>query len=740
MNILKYLSCVPLILFVCSCSSDSEETIDDTIPPQLDISLNGISDSSPEETPVIGNQLVINVSAEDASGIQKIEAFIDNNKVAEDRDAPFQLTIDLSGFSSKIGLASKYKDYILRVNATDNEGNVASKEQIINIDNELPTISDVSLEKESVIGGDTNPITFNVVDNEELDSVKVYINNELLIEISDGNYEININTNLLVDGDNTLKIEAIDLAKNIASYDVIFYVDNTGPEITFQNIDDGQVVDESIMLDPIIKDDFSEIVMVEYLIDGEVIYQVDQSGDFKWDLDSNAYETGIKTISLRAMDELGNSNLTEISIEILRRLIVINFPQGFYNPEIARLFVFASDMEGKLLDNQRVYPETEKIILRTSENISDAFEYMLTFAEYISFATANSSTFTTVANISNLSELNLRIPTQTYALDTFYFPAVGFDSYDSYNSFGHSRLGGGDLRPGNEEFRFTRNYDALAGLQTNKIYVLLNNLTLDTFSYAVFDWDLSGISEIRSDMFTEDGFVLGTSQTDIPTENIERIGLTYYGYFDENDFQNDIWHIDRGIEYQAMPNNKFNYYYNGVFYKRKYELTINDNFITGTGSPDELHSGLDWSIDYTFEDKTFNFSTSGLGHYVGKIIMLDDSNGGIELNGKKVNYYWTVAYDSQNQNVIKLPEIPQEIQSWDFYTFYEQNQLYVSQLEIRKYEGIQDYKDYLEKLIKNNKYRHLVSPKMEAVYLNPFAEEYFKYFYFKGSTNSFLID
>ena len=158
----------------------------DTISPEVEFSIVGFPKTSTSNEPiVVSNQIEIKIDARDNGGIAKIEAFINDEKVGEDSTAPYNIIVDVSGYTSKISQTSKFKDYILRITVTDINGNETSEEQVIYIDNELPLISDVSLENTSLINGSDNIITFNVSDNEGLLKVNVHINEILYSEIFD---------------------------------------------------------------------------------------------------------------------------------------------------------------------------------------------------------------------------------------------------------------------------------------------------------------------------------------------------------------------------------------------------------------------------------------------------------------------------------------------------------------------------------------------------------------------------
>ena len=350
------------ILFIafsilCSCSSDSSDPTPepDTVAPTVDFAIAGISGSSNSQTVVVSSQIQINVDADDESGIAKVEAFIDGEKVGEDTTSPYQITIDVSSYASKNNLTAKFTDYTLKVTVTDTSGNETSKEQVIHIDNELPSITEVSLTEGQVIGGDTNTVTFNVSDNEGFNSVKTYLNDTILEEVTEGINEINLNTLELSDGENFLKIEATDLANNITTYEVPFIADNTGPEITLESLVAGQIVDEPIQLNPDVSDANSTIASVEFFLANDTQVVLEGDVTYSWDLDPSAFNPGSISIFIKATDGLGNESSAEFPIEILRRLITINIPEDFYNPIWARMYVFASAPDGKVVDSERIF-------------------------------------------------------------------------------------------------------------------------------------------------------------------------------------------------------------------------------------------------------------------------------------------------------------------------------------------------------------------------------------------------
>jgi len=562
MNAIKFSISFLALCIVISCSSDSNEIIDDTTPPKLNISIEGLEEINNGPL-TVSDKIILNIEAQDTSGLEKVEAFIDDEKVGEDLTSPFQIIIDLSGYSSKSESGkTRFQNHTLKVVATDKVGNESTIEKVLNIEN-------------------------------------------------------------------------------------------------------------------------------------------------------------------------------------IARLISINIPEGFYNNSMDRVYVFASDTQGKLLANERITPETQEVVLSTSEDITDSFEFMITFAFYRSNQANTVTDFVTVANISNLEEINLQIPLRTNTYDAKYLPATGFDRFDSYNTWGISPFGSGQLQEANEvknsEFRLLRRIDlGPEGLSTEKIYVALENLTLATYKYAIFEWNLDGVMEVREDMFTNQGIEQRRYESEISNENHQRTSLSQYGYFNDYEYENNISHHDRGNGYQiGHPTDRFFYYHNAIFHKRRYDLSINNYFISAVGSPEVYYPKTDLNFNYTFANNELHFQPEGSGHIAAAftLIDLDDSTTNM-VNGKEVIYGWNVVFDSQSQNPIKLPELPEELQTWEFYSFYEQNDLKLEQIEVRKYQTISNYAEYLEKVIKPNKHWYLASSKREVVFKRPISEHK----YSRSNWYNFLID
>lgn len=715
------------LLILISCSSDSEEPQPDLdiTAPTANFEIAGFTNSSTSEPIVVSNQIEVNINAQDAGGVSKVEAYIDDQKVGEDTTAPYQITVDVSGFTSKISQTAKFKDYTLKIVVTDTSGNTTSIEQTINIDNELPVIAEVSLEADTIMNGGSNTVTFSVSDNEGLSGVKTYLNNELLSEITDANYEINIDTQQLDDGTNTLKIEAIDLAENTAVFEVSFVTDNTGPEINLEGFQENNIIDDKRLIEPEISDTFSEISSIEFILDEESQSILSET-PYIWDIDPTSLTVGSKVLTIKAIDGLGNESTAQFPLQIFRRLATINLPANFYDSQIARIYVFASDMDGSLLATKRILRETQNVTLSTDTDIENNSEFILTFAKYFAGTGGNRGELTTIRNLkvasSNIFNLKVEPRYENGAASPNIFPSMGFDSDDrismSSEGFGY----GGSYYSTTKEVLLSRSRNTTTDANTDILYVPLLNSTLNEYSYYLSDWVIPQDFVFTPSLFTQDGI---ETKTFTPQPNsFQHFGYWVAGYFSEEDFQSNVYHRISALSYQgggfSFPNG-VPYHFNTIFDNYRYKITMDTYHTERTGMPVTTFQKLDWTVDYSIIDNnTISISKTGTGHTVGKAFLEKYT----VLNGLNVSYTWNIVFDSEKDNQIILPEIPEEIQTWGFYSLLEQGDYEVQQVEIQRYEGIDSYDAYVENILKNNNRPYVISPNKEAVFKSAVPTHY----------------
>ena len=694
------------LAFTClffACSSEKEE-IDplesDITPPSLQLSFAGFTFVS-EGTPIlVSNQVVININAQDANGISKVEAYLNGDKVGEDTSAPFQIIVDVSQLESK-SASGNYKEYTLEIVATDRAGNTASKQQLINVDNELPVISDVSLAAETVLNGDLNPFTFQVSDNESLNSVSLYINDELLTQIgAAGPFESNIDTSALPDVPNTLKIEAEDSAGNTAIFEVPFISDNLGPEVSFTALTEGIVIDENIFINPVVTDAYSDVASVEIRFNGETLVQAQSDTPLNFEFDPEIYATGTGTFEVVAADALGNTSISSLNSSIQRRMIEVNIPENKISQEVTAAVVFISRMDGTLITWKEILDTDRKVVLSIPEEFDMTTEFML------SFYLQDNGGITTVHTHQNLTRgnpgiLNLSPPVRVESDNVATkIPMVNFLSNDllrgesemkyglfqsidrapaSYNAY----VDGSD----NTLTYFTAT-DPLNNAPFDEIYVY----DINTFDYILIpsptpaDYVLDKANMSNQNLETRQFTVSSsTSQSNIASY------LTIAGALSQEDDTANKYHnlyvnniganFDVPVSYEL--NTSFPYY--------RHALRFANYLTERNGVPQSSYTIPNVSVDYSITNNQIDLSIQGTQHTLGRVLCFDSDTN---------SYLWQVTFDSQANSSIILPELPVSISN-PVKTAYQNGTIPVESVELVSYQSIFTYDQYVEEVLKN---------------------------------------
>ncbi|AEM71295.1 fibronectin type III domain-containing protein [Allomuricauda ruestringensis DSM 13258] len=730
---------ITIITFL-SCSSDSSDPAPDpdTVAPTVDFTIAGISDSSNSQTVVVSSQIQINIDAEDKSGIAKVEAFINGEKVGEDTTAPYQITIDVSGFASKVASTAKFQDYVLKVVVTDSSGNSASKEQIINIDNEIPVISNLSISENQIIGGDFNEVTFEIEENQGLESVEIYINNQLYQELDTNSFSFNLQTSELTDGANTLKIVARDLADNIALFEVPFISDNTGPEISIENLSDDQIIDGTITIAPNLADEYSELFSLSIEIDEQALLAVENPENESYVFNSLQFPTGTGTFRIVAKDVLLNTTEVEIPITILRRLLEVNVPANYFDSNL-EVIIFLSKLDGSLLDEAVVSQDEQQIVFRTALDLEPEEKTMLTFALNSPSPGNDFARFYSISDIdiNILPIINLDYkPLLEHSYQ--YYEASGFTTDDRHAVRAASTKYQGNLvwdDPNKFQF-YKMDCSTCPAYEMENYYFIIRETDTQPYQYTWIPAPIDANTILDKQNFTTAGIEQRFVQAyNLPSSNYQ-LHLEILGYLNEEEFIGDYYHLmdENSISYWEVGPNGIGYNYNDDFESyatkiklRNYQPSTQGYQLTSFGAVIESFTIPDWTVDWVETNRVITINKSGSGDILGKIELGIDNHGDENF----VPYDWNIIFNSAETSSVKLPELPETIKSWDFYSDFVEKPLFIQQVDIKKYEGISDYDDYLQKVIKDNKSPHLASPRIESVFnRNPLAtSDSYDYFY-----------
>jgi len=468
--------------------------------------------------------------------------------------------------------------------------------------------------------------------------------------------------------------------------------------------------------------DANGIAKVEAFIDNEKVGE-DTSSPFHIVVDLSGYAAKSLTaksqnyiLRVDATDTFGNKSSSEQMITVINEtpLITINIPDAYVNSKLIEFYIFASTMDGELMGVKKVNPNDNNITISTLKDVSENELYMLTFAEL----TVYGAKFSTIASITQelLPEINLG----SYPIFEPYpginiFQASGFNetSGDKLYVFGNRYVGVLDQN-NLDNIRVDRsNCIDCNNPSPDSLYFVKRNFTTDDYKYLTTAWDIDSDDLISYDDFTDKGAV----KREIQITNTSGQPNSYFhykilGYFNEGDFENNFYHhVDTGVG-NTITDNKINYYYNEIFEHYAFELSLDGYYTYRTDLPPSTITPLDWTLEYSIQDREISIEKSSIGDILGKIKL-----GSQTVDEDYIPYSWELIFNSQQINGLKIPELPEEIKSWEFYEAFSTQPLQVDQVEIKKYENITGYDDYIRKVIANNKKAYFISNNIESIFI-----------------------
>lgn len=108
---------------------------------------------------------------------------------------------------------------------------------------------------------------------------------------------------------------------------------------------------------------------------------------------------------------------------------------------------------------------------------------------------------------------------------------------------------------------------------------------------------------------------------------------------------------------------------------------------------------------------------SGNEHHTGEIFF----TGGYDISAP---YEWTVVFNSQTMNEVTLPQIPSEMEYAKIDEQYAGNPLELKRVEVKKYDNMNDYSEYLDQILFTSKFIGRATPRFESIY-SPSEDGYY---------------
>ena len=112
-----------------NCNHTSVTFIVDLAPPEASI-------TSPAENAYVGGNVTISIDAQDDAGIQKVEIYVDNQKIAELTEAPYTYEWNTEEYDDG--------EHVIKAKAFDYAGLSAEDQITVYVDNTPPTIGEIS--------------------------------------------------------------------------------------------------------------------------------------------------------------------------------------------------------------------------------------------------------------------------------------------------------------------------------------------------------------------------------------------------------------------------------------------------------------------------------------------------------------------------------------------------------------------------------------------------------------------
>lgn len=427
----------------------------------------------------------------------------------------------------------------------------------------------------------------------------------------------------------------------------------------------------------------------------------------------NSYNLN-EVLRLTATDKAGNRSSAEQAIIITANtpLITITFPEGFISSFFENITVFASYMDGKLLEGTTtpISSSTRSVTLYAPNGFNLEDEFMVTFMTFNSGYETSFSYGTTFQNltIDNPKEINLKFPDRLGVIENKTFPTNGIDintitsgdgaDYRTSIHYDENQWSLQTLEPVNQPEKITDKvflWNFLEGDFTNYNYIFIPRPVPENFELNLSDF----VNENSSS-----GTIMINNVQQVP-ELHSRLALM--GYETEMDFESDTYH-----EVWNMGLGNFTFpiiygYYNG-FHKYRYHLTFQNFHVEGEGLPLDSYSLPNWTLNPVVNNNIITLNKSGTGNEVGRVILREDSPAWV--------YEWKIIFDSgRNENVI-IPQLPEIYANTPLNENLETNSLSIYQLELSHFENIPDYDAYLSEVIRENRDSREVSEYKEVIF------------------------
>ncbi|MBI4337451.1 MAG: Ig-like domain-containing protein, partial [Chloroflexi bacterium] len=228
----------------------------DTTPPFVSI-------TAPAGGTQISGLVTLSANASDNLAMAQVRFLVDGVLIGTDDTAPYSLAWDSTPVLDG-------RSHILTAQAVDAAGNIVSAlVSVTTPDLTAPAVSITSPVNGTTVAG-TVSVSANATDLAGVTQVRFLVDGTLLSTDTAAPYSVDWDTTSLVDGQHTVRVEAVDTPGNVGSASVTVTVDNSVPSISITSPTNGAHVGGSITTSASVTDP-AGVTQVRFLVDGALL-------------------------------------------------------------------------------------------------------------------------------------------------------------------------------------------------------------------------------------------------------------------------------------------------------------------------------------------------------------------------------------------------------------------------------------------------------------------------------------
>ena len=224
------------------------------------------------------------------------------------------------------------------------------------------------------------------------------------------------------------------------------------------------------------------------------------------------------------------------------------------------------------------------------------------------------------------------------------------------------------------------------------------NIGFNEYSYMLLNLPLDDNFILDKNEFITDG--VDSKYFNVSKSNNmngdQSASLQLYGYLNDNDKANHRYHNMSFTGAYTQSENEYNI--NSIFSDYWYSINNGEYYAERQGLPMDNYVIPELAIDHTLVDKTINVNITGTEHEVGRIQLMNYENQNMTV------YVWNFSFDSKTTSSITIPELPKEMAPSMLQGYYDNSTFKVGSVEVYNYFGLNDYEDYLNELVKDQKH------------------------------------